>query len=303
MPRSWVWFPGNALNAFGKYIFYKNKFLNVYGLNKGVQSYYYYYSKTRVFIFFFENTNIFHVVVKSIHKWSWESGDPSRLSTSDQIRSDQSQMLIPGLRDVHLMETSNHNYTRPSSLWPWELCWACRWDKVGFTSKIKATKSVWKKSSRYNGTTRSFSNTFTQPVQMHFAMSNRDLYKRFKYIDGNRKGGNDPMLIQMLLIFLWSGGTFGEWQMLRWPVSPSGPYIILVSLSHILAYHQVRHRPPVQLTGWGGFTQWSVSLSKLSIKDVPFSHLYVYIPIGKGMLHYYFLDPVKAKFEYCLDKA
>ncbi len=120
---------------------------------------------------------------------------------------------------------------------------------------------------------------------------------------GTEKEEMIPCSYRCFLIFLWSGGTFGEWQMLRWPVSPSGPYIILVSLSHILAYHQVRHRPPVQLTGWGGFTQWSVSLSKLSIKDVPFSHLYVYIPIGKGMLHYYFLDPVKAKFEYCLDKA
>ncbi len=68
---------------------------------------------------------------------------------------------------------------------------------------------------------------------------------------GTEKEEMIPCSYRCFLIFLWSGGTFGEWQMLRWPVSPSGPYIILVSLSHILAYHQVRHRPPVQLTGWG----------------------------------------------------
>lgn len=142
--------------------------------------------------------------MKSDHKWSWENGRRSILP--EYLRSDhQRQILIPGLnwaRDVHLIETSNHSCTRPSSLWLRELCWARWWDKVGFTSKIKATKSVWKKSNRHSSTTRSFSNTFTQPTQRHFAINNWDLYKRFKNIDGNRKGGNDPLLIQMLFNIL-----------------------------------------------------------------------------------------------------
>lgn len=116
------------------------------------------------------------------------------------------QILIPSLgraRDVHLMETSNQRFTKPSSPWLWELCWARRRDKVGFTTKIKATKSVWKKSNIHNGKTRSYSNTHTHTqCKGTLKCVVETSIKGSKILDGNRTGGNDPLLNQMLFKIL-----------------------------------------------------------------------------------------------------
>lgn len=56
------------------------------------------------------------------------------------------------------------------------------------------------------------------------------------------------------------------------------------------------------MTGPCGFTQWSVSMSKLTIEDVHFGKFYVYIPTGKGMLHYLFSASCQENLNVTLTK-
>lgn len=128
---------------------------------------------------------------------------------------------------------------------------------------------------------------------------------------GTEKGEMIPYSTRCFLIFSWSEGTFGEWQMLGWPVSLRFIHQISFLVTHTglspappqtsspadpvvrdLARYQHWQKASIHqgftMTGPCGFPQRSVSMSKLTIKDVHFGNFYVYIPAGKGMLHYLF---------------